>query len=191
MKLVLGTSMCWGVRGDGDIGAVPDFLSDRNFADLHLRDYFLELRRLIKAIRDRSGDTAIELPPAEPAADTNRSPIGLPANRIRLDVGEELTQLFESDNESNPYFDKVVPEMRDGLFYELGVKFPEPRVEVASDVPPSSVRIVINDVPEAMMEILPDSIVVNDTVAAVTERGLVAQPTVNLATGRGACVDSG
>ena len=79
-------------------------------------------------------------------------------------------------------FDEMLLMMRDGLFYELGVPFPGPVLRTGSDVPPSSVRVVINDVPETLVEVRPDWVMVNDRVTAMAERGFVAQPAVNPAT---------
>lgn len=171
------------VRGDGDLNVVPDFLRDRSFADLCNRPYALELRRLVETIRDRSGDPGIVLPAEGPEDDGIPSPMTLPADPLVLELGEELAPLFAGDEGANPFLDEMVPMMRDGLFYELGVPFPGLRLRPGSDVPPSYVRIVINDIPETQVEIRPDSVMVNETVAAMAERGFAAEPAVNPATG--------
>ena len=169
------------VRGEGDQTVVPNFLRDRSFADLYRRDYALELRRLVEAIRNRSGDPTIVLPDRGPEAESDRSPIPLPANPFVLEVEEEVAPLFVGDDGTST-FDEMLLMMRDGLFYELGVPFPGPVLRTGSDVPPSSVRVVINDVPETLVEVRPDWVMVNDRVTAMAERGFVAQPAVNPAT---------
>lgn len=171
------------VRGDGDLDAIPDFLRDRSFADLRNRDYALELRRLVKTIRDKSGDSTIELPADGREAHGTRSPLTLPANPIALEVGEELAALVGHDEVTNPLVDEMFPMMRDGLFYELGVQYPGLHLREGSDVPSSSARIVINDVPETQLEVRPGSVMVNDSVGAMAERGFAAEPAVNPATG--------
>ena len=178
------------VRGEGDHRAIPDFLRDRSFADLHNRDYALELRRLVETIRDRSGDLKIELPGDGREADGTHSPRTLPANPIALEVGEELAPLVEGEEGTRP-FDEMVPMMRDGLFYELGVQFPGTRLRVGSAVPPSSVRIVINDIPETEVEVRPESVMVNDSVRAMEERGFAAEPAVNPGQWRAMRLDPG
>jgi type III secretion protein V len=78
--------------------------------------------------------------------------------------------------------DETVPMMYDGLFYELGVQFPELRVGVDRQLPPWAARIVINDIPE-QVEVCPDSVMVDDSVHAMAELGISAEPAVNPATG--------
>ena len=53
--------------------------------------------------------------------------------------------------------------MRDGLFYELGVRFPGLHLSVISSMAPWSAKILINDIPEDEAIVHPDSIVVNET----------------------------
>ena len=170
------------VRGAGDLRAIPDFLRDRSFADLHNRDDALELRRLVETIRGRSGDAGIRLPTDREAAGA-RSPVTLPAAPLALEVGDDLAPLFGGAKGARPFFDDMIPMMRDGLFYELGVQLPGVQLRRGADVPPSSLRIVINEIPEAQVEIHPDSVMVGDSVGAMEERGLGAAPAVNPATG--------
>lgn len=167
----------------GELCRIPDFLEDRSFADLCNRDYALEFRRLVETIRDRSGDAGIELPADGRDAYGRRSPMTLTANPITLEVGQELAPLFEGDEGTSPFVDELVPILRDGLFYELGVKFPGIRLRVVSEMPASSVRIVINDVPETQEEVRPGSVMVNDSIGVMAGRGFAAEPAVNPATG--------
>jgi type III secretory pathway component EscV len=170
------------VRGEGDLHAIPDFLRNRSFADLP-KGYDLELRRLVETIRDRSGDAGSELPAGGRQADGTRSPMTLPPNPLVLEVGEALAPLFEGDEGASPFLDEMVPMMRDGLFYELGVQFPGLRLQLGVDVPPSSARITINGVPEYQVKVRPDWVLVNNRVGAMAERGFAAEPAVNPANG--------
>jgi type III secretory pathway component EscV len=171
------------VRGDGDLHAIPDFLRDRSFADLCDREYALELRRLVETIRDRSGNPGIELPGDDREVHGTRPPMTLPANPLVLEAGESLGPLFEGDAGTRTFLSEMVPMMRDGLFYELGVQFPGISLRSGSDAPLSFVRIVINDIPETQVEVRSDSVMVNDSVAAMAERGFAAEPAINPATG--------
>jgi len=171
------------VRGDGDLRAIPDFLRGRSFANLSNQDYALELRRLIETIRERSGDSGIQLPAGGREADATRSPLTLTANPLVLEVGEQLAPLLEGDERTGPFAEEMVPLLYEGLFYELGVRFPGLSLRVSSAVPLSCARIVINDVPETEVEVHPDSVMVSDSVGALAELGIAAVAAVNPATG--------
>ena len=167
------------VRGEGDVSAIPKFLRDRRFADIYKRGYFAELRRLIQAIRDRSGDTRIILPADRLEAHSARTSISLAEHPLVVELGEKLQPLFESDTGLNPFEEEMIPMMRDGLFYELGVPFPAPHLRFSPDVPQSNARIVTNGIPECEVEILVDCVMVNDSVPAMTNRGFTAEPVIN------------
>ncbi|MDX1532381.1 MAG: TIR domain-containing protein, partial [Rhodothermales bacterium] len=171
------------VRGEGGAYVVPDFLRDRSFADLDRRDYALELRRLVETIRRRSGDAGIVVPAEERAADTSRPEAAPSAHPVALEVGEALAPLLDGDAERRFFHHQMIPLMRDGLFYELGVEFPDVHLRVGADVPTTSVQILIDDVPEAEVAIRPGAVMVDATVEAMTAQGVAAAPALNPATG--------
>lgn len=171
------------VRGDGELQAIPEFLRDRSFADLGNQDYGFELRRLVETIRDLSGDAGIKVPDSLSEADGTHSPVTLPTHPLALEVGQKLASLFDADERMHSFVDDLVPMMYEGLFYELGVQFPRLHMRVASDVAPLSARIVINDVPETLAEVRPDSVMVNESVAAMAELGISAESAINPANG--------
>ena len=47
---------------------------------------------------------------------------------IALEVAGDLIPLVEDNSSDNNFLGEMIPMMRDGLFYELGVKFPGIRV---------------------------------------------------------------
>ena len=171
------------VRGDGDLGAIPDFLRDRSFADLRGPDYAFELRRLVETIRNRSGDSGIELPDHGNEAGAKGSSTALAAEPLSLEVAAQLAPLFVRDAEKSRFVNEMVPMMLDGLFYELGVQFPAPALRVNSDLPPSTARIVINGIAESQVEVRPGEMMVNESTAAMAELGISAEPATNPATG--------
>lgn len=165
------------ILGHGDLSAIPEFLRNRSHAVLIEPNYAIEIERLIGTIRRRSGDESIQLP----VAAQNTSAMS-PAEPVVLEVSDELMPLFENDFQgSNPFIDEMVPMLRDGLFYELGVAFPEMQLRAGTDIPASSARLLINGVPEAEVEVRMGSVMVNETVDAMAERGFVASPGINLA----------
>jgi type III secretory pathway component EscV len=170
------------LRGAGDLHAVPAFLRDLQFADLASRDYTSGLTRLIDAIRSRSGDTAITVPTSVRDAETVGARLTLPANPIVLDIGEKLAAAFDGEAGAR-FIGEMVPMMYDGLFYALGVQFPKLRLRFDSDVAPTSFRVVLHDVPEAQMEVRPESVLVNQRVGRMLEDGFTAEPAANPVTG--------
>ncbi|MCB1967759.1 MAG: FHIPEP family type III secretion protein [Candidatus Accumulibacter sp.] len=171
------------VHGDGDLHAVPGFLRDRSFADLRGRDYRFELRRLLHTLRERSGDPAIELPDDGPGVDGVHSPLAAMARPIVLEVGGELAGELQDGRTVSAFTDEAIPFMYDGLFYELGVHFPEFELRQTDDLPPLGARVLINDVPEIQVEARRDSILANDDVEAMAKLGIPAEGAVNPANG--------
>lgn len=170
------------ILGDGDQEyVVPDYFDGYSFANLH-KEYSHELHRLIETIRELSGDTNIRLPIDEREISGIQSPMTLPDQPLVLKVGEELQLLFEGDKKER-FLNEMIPMMHDGLFFELGVLFPMLHLRASAEVPPSSILIVINDVPEAREEIHPDWVVVNASVEEMNGCGIGVKPAINPATG--------
>lgn len=170
------------VWGDGDLEAIPLFLRDVSAAAIGRKDYTHEVRRLIESIRDRSGDNRIKV--AIDERDLARAD-ALPAlseNPLVLEVGKSLAARLKGDGSAS-FVDDRIPLMRDGLFYELGVRFPRLHLSVISSMAPWSAKILINDIPEDEAIVRPDSIVVNETVDAMVKRGISAKRVINPATG--------
>jgi len=166
------------VRGDGDKHAIPHFLIDRTFVDLKNRNYNYQLKRLIETIRDKSGNTRIKIPKLQHNVDRIRSPMNLSSNPLVLEVGKELASLLERDDEMTPFYHEDLM-MRDGLFYELGVKFPKLSFQVIADIPPWSARIVINEIPEIELELHPDMVMVNESNSVMRKHGFASEPAIN------------
>jgi type III secretion protein V len=140
-----------------------------------------EFRRLVQTISDTLDDAEIKLPDDWQQTDVRLS-MTLSENPLVLEVGKELAYLFDGDR-THPFVAEMLPMMYDGLFYELGVQFPDLHGRAASDVPPWSARIVINDIPAGEVEVRPDSFMVNDSAVAMVARGFAAEPAVNPANG--------
>lgn len=172
------------VHGDGDLAAVPMFLRTRSFADLRGRDDRFELRRLLQTMRDRSGDSAIELPTDAAAVGDLHSPLAAMARPVVLEVGAScMASVTEDGTTLRESVDQAIPFIVDGLFYELGVHCPELTLLQADDLPPLGARVLINDVPEIQIEVRLDSIVVNEEVDALAKLGIPAVGEVNPANG--------
>lgn len=162
----------------------PKFLEDLSYADLfnQHKNNALEFQRLVQTIYHRSNDASIKVPAAKNVTNNTLSPLVLPSKRILIAVGEELASLFE-DGDGTMFFSKQLPMMRDGLFYELGVKFPQVAVQAETTLPPCSAQVSLNDVPESRVEIPLHAVMVNKSVEEMTKYGVAAKPATNPASG--------
>jgi type III secretory pathway component EscV len=167
------------IAAAGDVRQVPDFLRDVSYANLRDRRA-TERRRLIATIRERSNDARIEVPAVD-LEDTGAAP-AMPVDPIVLDIGDTLAPAFAADA-GRAFLDEMVPAMYDGLFHALGVQYPPLRLRFDSDVPPSSFRIVLHDIPEAAIDVRADCVLVDERAARLRERGFTATDGVHPATG--------
>jgi type III secretion protein V len=167
----------------GELCKIPDFLSDRSFADLRNRDYALELQRLVQTIRALSGDAAIEVPVHKSPQDVTTAPRMSPKNPIVFEMGETVAALLNADGGVASFVSEMIPMMRDGLFYELGVQYPGIDLRTVTDITPFSVRILIYEVPETQLEVQPGAVMVNENADKMAQLGFAAKPAVNPASG--------
>ncbi|MFZ9887228.1 MAG: FHIPEP family type III secretion protein, partial [Myxococcota bacterium] len=102
---------------------------------------------------------------------------------IALEVAADLVPLVDDATGSN-FLNELIPMMRDGLFYELGVRFPGLRVRGNDgDMPPGSYIIMINEIPLIMGTIDKQKCLVNDTPDRLRLLGIHAEPAQNPANG--------
>lgn len=103
---------------------------------------------------------------------------------IALEVAANLIPLVEDTAGSNKFLGEMVPMMRDGLFYELGVKFPGIRARGnESDLASGSYIIMINEIPLVSGSVSLDKVLVNDTVDRLTLLNIKGEEAVNPANG--------
>lgn len=81
---------------------------------------------------------------------------------LTLDIGTALTA--EMEGEQLAWFNEMIPTMREGLFYDLGVKVPGVRVRVDSGAcGPRQILICMDEVPVASAEIPAGRVLVNES----------------------------
>jgi type III secretion protein V len=103
---------------------------------------------------------------------------------IALEVAGNLIPLVENAGGGNKFLGEMVPMMRDGLFYELGVKFPGIRVRGnETDLPDGTYIIMINEIPLVSGNVSLDKVLVNDTVDRLTLLNIKGEEAVNPANG--------
>ncbi len=144
------------------------------------------------------GDEALGLPPEQKSGP--KKPAGKKKDAepqelvplvtpIALEVSNSLTPFVDAATESGSRFlDDMLPLMKNGLFYELGVQFPGVRVRgLCSHLPDDNYIIKINEVPVAVGQMSPDSILVNESAERLAIMNIEGEPTINPANGMDAC----
>ena len=167
---------------DGELDAVPEFLRKRSFANLRGIDRDEEMQRLIETVKALTGDTHISLPPIMAGAGRSAEQLGVnataPGHSVLVEIGSGLAQRVPRDD-VDAWVDSWQTMMRDGLYFELGVRFPAVRLMEMASLPPLAFRILINGVPESQHSVYPDAVLVNDSVHAMSARGISAIPGIN------------
>ncbi len=103
---------------------------------------------------------------------------------IALEVAADLIPLVEDTGEGSKFLGEMVPMMRDGLFYELGVRFPGIRVRGnETDMPPGSYLIMINEIPLVMGTVSLNKVLVNDTAERLRLLNIEGETATNPANG--------
>jgi type III secretion protein V len=124
--------------------------------------------------------TAVQKAKAQEGQSSQMMPVVTP---IALEVAADLVPLVDDTTGSN-FLNELIPMMRDGLFYELGVRFPGLRVRGnEGDLPPGSYIIMINEIPLVMGSVDKNKCLVNDTPDRLRLLGIEAEPAQNPANG--------
>jgi len=100
---------------------------------------------------------------------------------ITLEVATNLVPIVD---DSSNFLGELVPMMRDGLFYEIGVRFPGIRVRGSDgSFQPGAYVIMLNEIPVAMGTVDARLALVNDTPERLKLLGIEGHPAVNPANG--------
>src|SRR5438477_4927369 len=101
-----------------------------------------------------------------------------------LQVSEALTPLLDTATDTGKQFYEQLVQVRNGLYYDLGVIFPAIQVKGNTPGEPGSFTIWANEVPIVSGQIRVDAVLVNDSVEAISVYGLQGENTTNPATGK-------
>ncbi|MBL9037851.1 MAG: type III secretion system export apparatus subunit SctV [Archangium sp.] len=101
---------------------------------------------------------------------------------IVLEVSDALVPFVDSRQDNGKFLFELVPFMRDGLFVELGVRFPGVRARGNPGLPPGSYQIQINEVPVVTGQATLGHVLVNDTVDRLKLMNVEGFEAVNPAT---------
>jgi len=101
---------------------------------------------------------------------------------IVLEVSDALVPYVDSRQDAGKFLFELVPFMRDGLFVELGVRFPGVRARGNPGLPAGAYQIQINEVPVVTGQATLGHILVNDTVDRLRLMNIEGFDAVNPAT---------
>ena len=112
-----------------------------------------------------AGDTPASQAPAPKEPINPDSELFIPVvTPIVLEVSDALVPYVDSRQDNGKFLYELIPFMRDGLFVELGVRFPGVRARGNPSLPPGAYQIQINEVPVVTGQATLGHILVNDTV---------------------------
>lgn len=127
-----------------------------------------EKKQAIQKAKAQEGQSSMMMPVVTPVA---------------LEVAADLVPLVDDTTGSN-FLNELIPMMRDGLFYELGVRYPGLRVRGNDgDMPPGSYIIMVNEIPLVMGTVDQGKCLVNDTPDRLRLLGIQAETAQNPANG--------
>ncbi|NOJ81562.1 type III secretion system export apparatus subunit SctV [Myxococcus xanthus] len=101
---------------------------------------------------------------------------------IVLEVSDALVPFVDSRQDDGKFLFELIPFMRDGLFVELGVRFPGVRARGNGSLPPGAYQIQINEVPVVTGQATLGHVLVNDTVDRLRLMNIQGFEAVNPAT---------
>jgi type III secretion protein V len=133
------------------------------------------------AIPDDSPPPATEPQPKEPVNPDSELfiPVVTP---IVLEVSDALVPYVDSRQDGGKFLFELIPFMRDGLFVELGVRFPGVRARGNPGLPPGAYTIQINEVPVVTGQATIGHVLVNDTVDRLRLMNIQGFEAINPAT---------
>jgi type III secretion protein V len=117
-------------------------------------------------------------PPVDPVSEMF-VPVVTP---IVLEISGALTPYVDSRQDGGRFLHQLIPFMRDGLFVELGVRFPGVRARGNSHLPTGGYQIQINEVPVVAGQVLMGNVLVNESADRLRLLNLEGQAAINPAT---------
>jgi type III secretion protein V len=138
--------------------------------------------RMMDAVEERQEEVkeekqkAVQKAKAQEGQSQQMLPVVTP---IALEVAQDLIPLVD-DAQGSAFLNDMIPMMRDGLFYELGVRYPGLRVRGnEGDLPKGAYIIMINEIPLVMGTVDQEKLLVNDTPDRLKLLNIEGEPAVN------------
>ena len=105
---------------------------------------------------------------------------------LTLDVGTALSAAIRGEREA--WFHDTIPTMREGLFFELGVKIPGMRVRTESMAcGPKECCISLDEVPVHTATVWPGEVLINESAQGLSVFGVEGREVKHPVTGEKAC----
>jgi len=130
-----------------------------------------------------SSTEAIPPPPLDPDSEMF-IPMVTP---VVLEVSADLSHFVDPDADKGRFMNELIPFMRNGLFTELGVRFPGIRVRRNPGLPSANYVIAINEVPLISGQVMLKHVLVNENAERLKMLGVLGTPSINPATMQTAC----
>jgi type III secretion protein V len=170
MAVFIG-ALSYGLHRAHNKGSYATGSSDEEIVEVREEKAQEEKKQALTKARAQEGQSAQMMPVVTP---------------IALEVAQDLVPLVDDTTGSN-FLNELIPMMRDGLFYELGVRYPGLRVRGNDgDMPPGSYIIMINEIPLVMGTVDTSKCLVNDTPDRLRLLGIDGEPAQNPANGNNA-----
>ncbi len=102
---------------------------------------------------------------------------------ILMQVSEGLTELIDRDGEGGQQLAKLIPELRDSLYYEMGVLYPPIQIQGNQPFDGNTFCILLKEIPVHNDSIPDDKMLVNESAENLAIFQVDAEPAENPATG--------
>ncbi|EPX58098.1 Flagellar biosynthesis protein FlhA [Cystobacter fuscus DSM 2262] len=130
-----------------------------------------------------AGETPAAVEPAPKEPINPDSELFIPVvTPIVLEVSDALVPYVDSRQDNGKFLFELIPFMRDGLFVELGVRFPGVRARGNPNLSPGAYQIQINEVPVVTGQATIGHVLVNDTVERLKLMSIQGFEAINPAT---------
>ncbi len=102
---------------------------------------------------------------------------------VLVQVSETLTDVIDREGDGGQALARLIPELRDSLYYELGVQFPPIQIQGNQPIGEGAFAILLKEVPVSTGVIPTDKVFVNESAENLAVFQIEAEPTENPANG--------
>ncbi len=140
---------------------------------------FFLIRGKVKAVQDVMETPKEEVVKKAVAKHGDQLPFIMPSP-ISLEVGQGLIPFVDDTQDGGRFINELIPLLRHGLYYELGVNFPGIQVRGQNvDMEPSTYAININEVPVAQGSVEEGCILVGEPLEQLSLFNITGKETIH------------
>ncbi|MFN8547196.1 MAG: flagellar biosynthesis protein FlhA [Candidatus Eisenbacteria bacterium] len=133
-------------------------------------------------IRAEKAEAAKAVEQAAKAEESDEPQLSL-AVPILMQVSESLTAVIDKDGDGGKELQRLIPELRDSLYYEVGVLVPPIKIRGNMPLPPETFAIQLKEVPVVQGKIPADKLLVGEAAENLQIFQIEAEATTNPANG--------